>query len=104
MSLSILKTRPIGTVLLGEIKLRKPGKNAIIVPSLGTIRVEDMRICLLTYRGNPYSGGQGIYIYYLSREFQRMGHEVEVISSAPFPEVSQGVILHQLRSSSIYHP
>lgn len=63
-----------------------------------------MRICLLTYRGNPYSGGQGIYIYYLAREFQRMGHEVEVIASAPLPEVSEGVILHQLRSSSIYHP
>jgi len=63
-----------------------------------------MRICLLTYRGNPYSGGQGIYVYYLSRELQRMGHEVEVIASAPLPEVSEGVILHQLRSSSIYHP
>ena len=63
-----------------------------------------MRICLLTYRGNPYSGGQGIYIYYLSREFERMGHEVEVIASAPLPEVSEGVILHQLKSSSIYHP
>ena len=63
-----------------------------------------MRICLLTYRGNPYSGGQGIYIYYLSREFRRMGHEVEVIASAPLPEVSEGVVLHQLGSSSIYHP
>jgi glycosyltransferase involved in cell wall biosynthesis len=63
-----------------------------------------MRICLLTYRGNPYSGGQGIYIYYLSREFQRMGHEVEVIASAPLPQLSQGVVLHQLTSSSIYHP
>jgi glycosyltransferase involved in cell wall biosynthesis len=63
-----------------------------------------MRICLLTYRGNPYSGGQGIYIYYLSREFQRLGHEVEVIAGAPLPEVSEGVILHQLTSCSIYHP
>jgi glycosyltransferase involved in cell wall biosynthesis len=63
-----------------------------------------MRICLLTYRGNPYSGGQGIYVYYLSRELRRMGHEVEVIASAPLPEVSEGVILHQLRSSSVYHP
>jgi glycosyltransferase involved in cell wall biosynthesis len=63
-----------------------------------------MRICLLTYRGNPYSGGQGIYIYYLSREFRRMGHEVEVIAGAPLPEVSEGVTLHELRSSSIYHP
>jgi glycosyltransferase involved in cell wall biosynthesis len=63
-----------------------------------------MKICLLTYRGNPYSGGQGIYVYYLSREFQRMGHDVEVIASAPLPEVSEGVILHQLGSSSIFHP
>ena len=63
-----------------------------------------MRICLLTYRGNPYSGGQGIYVHYLSREFQRMGHEVEVLAGAPLPEVIEGVTLHQLRSSSIYHP
>jgi glycosyltransferase involved in cell wall biosynthesis len=63
-----------------------------------------MRICLLTYRGNPYSGGQGIYIYYLSREFQRMGHQVEVIAGSPLPEVPPGVILHQLKSSSVYHP
>ena len=33
-----------------------------------------------------------------------MGHEVEVIASAPLPEVSEGIILHQLKSSSIYHP
>jgi len=32
-----------------------------------------------------------------------MGHEVEAIASAPLPEVSEGVILHQLGSSSIYH-
>jgi glycosyltransferase involved in cell wall biosynthesis len=63
-----------------------------------------MRICLLTYRGNPYSGGQGIYVYYLSREFKRMGHEVEVIAGAPLPDVSEGVILRQLTSSSVYHP
>jgi len=63
-----------------------------------------MRICLLSYRGNPYSGGQGIYIYYLAREFQRMGHEVEVIASPPYPEVSEGVILHRLKSLSVYHP
>lgn len=62
-----------------------------------------MKICLLTYRGNPYSGGQGIYIYYLARELQRMGHEVDVISSQPFPELSEGITLHRLKSSSIYH-
>jgi len=33
-----------------------------------------------------------------------MGHEVEVIAGAPFPEISEGVILHRLKSLSIYHP
>jgi hypothetical protein len=39
-----------------------------------------MKICLLTYRGNMYCGGQGICIYYLSRELQRLRYEVHVIS------------------------
>jgi hypothetical protein len=39
-----------------------------------------MKIYLLTYRGNMYCGGQGIYIYYLSRELQRLEHEVHIIS------------------------
>ena len=33
-----------------------------------------------------------------------MGHEVEVIASPPYPEVSEGVILHRLKSLSVYHP
>ncbi len=90
--------------LLDGADLCRASSHAIIIRFQSTIQVEDMRICLLTYRGNPYSGGQGIYVYYLSREFRRMGHEAEVIASAPFPEVSEGVVLHQLRSSSIYHP
>lgn len=61
-----------------------------------------MRICLLTYRGNRYCGGQGIYVYYLSREFRRLGHEVEVISGAPYPEVADGIPLHRLPSPESY--
>ena len=64
---------------------------------------EGMKICLLTYRGNPYSGGQGIYVDHLSRELCRMGHEVDVISAKPFPELSESVALHRLKSSSIYY-
>jgi glycosyltransferase involved in cell wall biosynthesis len=45
-----------------------------------------MRICLLAYRGNPYAGGQGIYLYYLSRELARLGHHVEVIVGPPYPQ------------------
>ena len=61
-----------------------------------------MKICLLTYRGNMYCGGQGIYMYYLSREFQRLGHEVHVISGPPYPELPAGVKLYRVKSHSTY--
>ncbi|MFP8873231.1 MAG: hypothetical protein VCB42_01565 [Myxococcota bacterium] len=38
-----------------------------------------MRIALLTYRGNMFCGGQGIYASYLAREWKRAGHEVHVL-------------------------
>lgn len=61
-----------------------------------------MRICLLSYRGNPYSGGQGIYIYYLSRELQSLGHEVHILSGPPYPDVVDGVTIHKLESLNLY--
>lgn len=44
-----------------------------------------MKIHLLCYRGNPYCGGQGVYLYYLSRELARRGHEVTVFVGPPYP-------------------
>jgi len=44
-----------------------------------------MNICLLSYRGNPYCGGQGVYLYFLSRELARMGHPVTVLYGPPNP-------------------
>ncbi|MFH8803453.1 glycosyltransferase family 4 protein [Streptomyces sp. NPDC017936] len=42
-------------------------------------------IALLTYKGNPFCGGQGVYVRHLSRELVRLGHRVEVIGSQPYP-------------------
>lgn len=61
-----------------------------------------MRICLLSYRGNPYCGGQGIYTYYISRALRDLGHEVEVMSGPPYPEVAEGIKLHRLESLNLY--
>jgi glycosyltransferase involved in cell wall biosynthesis len=44
-----------------------------------------MRLCFLSYRGNMYSGGQGIYLYYLTRELARRGHELTVLVGPPYP-------------------
>jgi glycosyltransferase involved in cell wall biosynthesis len=32
-----------------------------------------------------FSGGQGIYLYYLTRELARLGHEITVIVGPPYP-------------------
>ena len=39
-----------------------------------------MKIAFIMYQGNMFSGGQGIYTYYLTRELARLGHEVHVIA------------------------
>jgi glycosyltransferase involved in cell wall biosynthesis len=49
-----------------------------------------MKVCLLCYRGNPYSGGQGIYLYHLSRALARLGHEVDVVVGPPYPAALDG--------------
>ena len=57
---------------------------------------------MLSYRGNPYSGGQGVYIYYLSRELRNLGHEVHVVSGPPYPELADGITLHKMDSLMLF--
>ncbi|MES4908278.1 MULTISPECIES: glycosyltransferase family 4 protein [unclassified Streptomyces] len=63
-----------------------------------------LRIALLTYKGNPFCGGQGVYIRHLSRELARLGHTVEVIGSQPYPVLDdqEGVTLTELPSLDLY--
>ena len=66
-----------------------------------------MRIALLTYRGNMFCGGQGIYAAYLAREWQRAGHEVHVIAGPPYPELAPGIPLHPIPNANVFgvpHP
>ncbi|MEU7155673.1 glycosyltransferase family 4 protein [Streptomyces chrestomyceticus] len=71
-----------------------------------------LRIALLTYKGNPFCGGQGVYVRHLSRELARLGHTVEVIGAQPYPvlddadtvrtESGGGVTLTELPSLDLY--
>jgi len=66
-----------------------------------------LRIALLGYRSNPYSGGQGIYIKYVSRALRDLGHEVDVISGEPYPQLDDGVRLIKLPGLNLFaeeHP
>jgi glycosyltransferase involved in cell wall biosynthesis len=61
-----------------------------------------MKICFLMYQGNMYSGGQGVYLHYLTRELARMGHEVHVIAGAPYPRLDESVIVHNISDYSYW--
>ncbi len=61
-----------------------------------------MRIALLSYRSKPHCGGQGVYVRHLSRELVALGHDVEVFSGQPYPELDPGVGLTKLPSLDLY--
>lgn len=63
-----------------------------------------LRICLMTYRGNPTCGGQGVYVQYLSRALKELGHEVDVLSGPPYPELADGIPLHKIPGLDLYNP
>ncbi|MDH6138972.1 glycosyltransferase involved in cell wall biosynthesis [Kitasatospora sp. GP30] len=51
---------------------------------------QPLRIALLSYRGDPFCGGQGVYVRHLSRELARLGHHVDVIGAQPYPVLDEG--------------
>jgi glycosyltransferase involved in cell wall biosynthesis len=61
-----------------------------------------MRIALLTYRGNMYCGGQGIYAANLAREWKRAGHDVHVFAGPPLPDLDPGIPLHTISNDNIF--
>jgi glycosyltransferase involved in cell wall biosynthesis len=62
-----------------------------------------LRVGLLTYRGNPRSGGQGIYVRLLSQELAAMGHEVDVWSGQPYPELAPRATLVRVPSLDLWN-
>jgi len=61
-----------------------------------------MRIALLTYRGNMYCGGQGIYAAYLDRDWKRAGHDVHVIAGPPLPSLAPDIPLHVIPNQNVF--
>ncbi|RQM34831.1 glycosyltransferase family 4 protein [Rhodococcus ruber] len=61
-----------------------------------------MRVALLSYRSKPHCGGQGVYVRHLSRELAALGHDVEVFSGQPYPELDDGVTLVKVPSLDLY--
>jgi glycosyltransferase involved in cell wall biosynthesis len=58
--------------------------------------VDKLKIAFTLYRGNPHSGGQGVYTAFLTRELARLGHHVEVFSGPPYPKLDPRVVLRKV--------
>ena len=61
-----------------------------------------LRIALLVYRGNPHSGGQGVYTRYLRAELVALGHSVTVFAGQPWPVLDEGVGYVPVPSLDLY--
>lgn len=71
-------------------------------PTLSPVDQPKLKICLLGYRSNPYSGGQGIYIKFLSKALADAGHTVEVISGEPYPDLDPRIRLVKLPGLNLF--
>ncbi|WP_341539184.1 glycosyltransferase family 4 protein [Chromatocurvus halotolerans] len=61
-----------------------------------------LSIALLGYRSQPFGGGQGIYLKYLSKALVDAGHRVDVISGPPYPHLDPRVRLIPLPSLDLF--
>lgn len=63
-----------------------------------------LRICLLSYRSNPHSGGQGVYLKNLSRALKNLGHHVDVVCGPPDPLLDDDIRIFRLPCLDLYNP
>ena len=61
-----------------------------------------LRIALLSYRGKPHVGGQGVYVRHLSKALVDLGHSVTVLGGPPYPILDERVPLVELPSLDIW--
>lgn len=62
-----------------------------------------MRVLILGYRGNPYCGGQGIYIYNLIKELYALGCEIDLVVGPPYPDpVDQWATVHKMENLNMW--
>ena len=63
-----------------------------------------LRVALLSYRGKPHVGGQGVYVSRLSAALTDLGHRVVVLGGPPYPELDDRVPLVRLGGLDIWAP
>ena len=52
-----------------------------------------LNIAICSYRSAPFGGGQGIFVFELSKALHDLGHNVDVISGPPYPNLKNSIKL-----------
>lgn len=61
-----------------------------------------LRMLMPSYRSNPTTGGQGVYMRLITKALADRGHEIDVISGQPYPVLDPRVRLIKLPSLDLY--
>ena len=64
--------------------------------------MQKLNIAILSYRSAKFGGGQGVYIKDVSFALSLMGHNVDVISGPPYPDLHNGVKLIKLPGLDLF--
>ena len=56
----------------------------------------------MSYRSAPFGGGQGIYVHDISKALSLMGHQVDVISGPPYPNLYEKINLIKLPGLDLF--
>jgi len=97
---------------VAEVLTEKPSANAPAAhifrpdgyPALdpSSIDTRPLRILMPSYRSHTHTGGQGVYMRHVTTAMVELGHEVDVISGPPYPELDPRVGLIKLPSLDLY--
>mgnify|MGYP001350611527 FL=1 len=61
-----------------------------------------LNIAILSYRSAEFGGGQGVYVKDISNALHRSGHNVEVISGPPYPNLDSKIKLIKLPGLNLF--
>ena len=64
--------------------------------------MSSLKIALLSYRSDPFSGGQGIYIKNISDALHNRGHEITIFSGNPLPEVNKAIKVVRIETPGFF--
>ena len=61
-----------------------------------------LKIAFLSYRSDPFSGGQGIYLKNLCEALAKRNHDITIFSGKPLPDVPQNIRLIKVETPGYF--